>query len=222
MLPVDQLELALPGIPRPVSERVLCHLSDADRLLALLDGRRWMHATGLRALWSAWSARRIRKAASETGGRVIACPEHGYCRTDAARPQEIRRCLASLESRRDKLAHRAQEIWTHLNRPHETGLEIHEDDATRRVHELLLTTGAWMTATMIADTAGEPRIGERKIQSIAEQSAGWIIGHPRRGYRHAWRASRKELEAAWRILIGRVNALDKRLRETRAAAHGLL
>jgi hypothetical protein len=207
--------------------------AEADRLLALLEGRRWCHARAIESLHriafdgSRWDGRRIREIVERAGrGRIVACPQRGYCRIDEARPEEIRHCLASLESRARKYQRRAQTIWTLLNRPDAMQREFPEDDAARLVHEVLLRseTPAWQTADQIrafASGAGV-EIPERKVQSVAEESEGWIIGHPARGYCHAWRASTEEIGAAWRRMISRSRSLERRLRETRAAAHGLL
>ena len=208
--------------------------AEADRLLALLEGRRWCHASAIASLHrlaysgTRWDGRRIRRIVERAGrGRIVACPQRGYCRIDEARPEEIRHCLASLESRARKYQRRAQTIWTLLNKPDAMQREFPEDDAARLVHEVLLRseTPAWQTADQIRAFASGwagVEIPERKIQATAETSEGWIIGHPARGYCHVWRASGPEIAAAWRRMIARSRSLEARLRDTRAAAHGLI
>lgn len=199
-----------------------------DRLLAVLQGRRWLHASGIVeiARGSGWDGRAVRRLVNAAGGRIIATPDRGYCRTDEARPEEVRHCLSSLESRAAHFARRAQAIWTQINRPQDSQIDWHFDqEDAAAVHRVLLSASDWLTNDQLRIAviyADGPEIGPRRIQEIAEESEGQIIGHPAKGYRHAWRASGPELAHAWRTLISRQREIARRIAETQKAAHALL
>ena len=82
--------------------------TDAAALLVYLSGRGWIRAAQITGALG-WCDRTIRAAASRSAGLIIS-GDKGYCRTDAATPEERRHAIARLRSQSLEMLKRADAI----------------------------------------------------------------------------------------------------------------